>query len=405
MKRILYKAFLTLAVSIFSCGITSAFDFESNSIYYRITSATDLTVEVTYKGSSYSSYDNEYSGSVIIPSTVTHSGVTYAVTSIDDYAFYYCRDLTEVTIPNSVTEIGYGAFSGCYGLTEVTIPNSVNKIKSQTFYGCNGITSVAIPSSVTEIGDWAFRSCIKLPEVIIPNSVTSIGKSAFEDCYSLTEATIPNSVTSIGDHAFSECTRLAEVKIGNSVTEIPWGAFFGCTNLTWIFIPNSVTSIGGNAFQNCSSLTDVTIPSSVTEIGASAFWCESLTKVICKAEVPPTCEYGAFYSVDMNTCKLYVPEASIDAYKVADEWKEFFFIEGIAGNEQAVDDDVTDNVDISVENGCIVVHGMENDNVTVEVYTAGGQLIYRGTDTTIPVSVPGIYIVKVAGTAVKVAVA
>ena len=58
---------------------------------------------VTYRGSSYDSHDNEYSGNVAIPETVTYNGKTYSVTSIGDHAFYYCTGLTEVTIPNNVT--------------------------------------------------------------------------------------------------------------------------------------------------------------------------------------------------------------------------------------------------------------------------------------------------------------
>ena len=35
------------------------------------------------------------------------------VTSIEDYAFRDCTEITSVTIGDGVTSIGYGAFSGC----------------------------------------------------------------------------------------------------------------------------------------------------------------------------------------------------------------------------------------------------------------------------------------------------
>ena len=41
------------------------------------------------------------------------------VTSIGDYAFYYCTSLTSVTIPDSVTSIGNEAFGVCISLTSV----------------------------------------------------------------------------------------------------------------------------------------------------------------------------------------------------------------------------------------------------------------------------------------------
>ena len=59
-----------------------------------------------------------------------------SVTSIGNYAFYYCSGLPSVTIPNSVTNIGENAFGWCSGLTSVTIGNSVTSIGNYAFYGC-----------------------------------------------------------------------------------------------------------------------------------------------------------------------------------------------------------------------------------------------------------------------------
>ena len=73
------------------------------------------------------------------------------VTSIGDYAFYYCRSLTSVTIPNSVTTIGNDAFRYCSSLTSVTIGNGVTSIGDYAFSGCSSLTSVTIPNSVTHI--------------------------------------------------------------------------------------------------------------------------------------------------------------------------------------------------------------------------------------------------------------
>ena len=108
-----------------------------------------------------------------------------SVTSIGNYAFYYCRGLTSISIPNSVTSIGNSAFSSCSGLTSISIPNSVTSIDNSAFSRCSGLTSISIPNSVTSIGSQAFSYCSGLTSISIPNSVTSIGSSAFSNCSGL----------------------------------------------------------------------------------------------------------------------------------------------------------------------------------------------------------------------------
>ena len=141
------------------------------------------------------------------------------VTSIGDYAFYYCKNLTSVEIPNSVTAIGDDAFSYCESLTGVNIPNGVTEIGASTFYDC-GLTNVKIPNSVTSINEYAFANCRKMTSIEIPNSVTSIGNWAFSWCESLTSFEIPNRLTDIGDYAFAFCSRLTSLYYCN--TEEQW---------------------------------------------------------------------------------------------------------------------------------------------------------------------------------------
>ena len=218
----------------------------------------DCPLETLYLGRnlSYSS-GSSYGYSPFCYTTLTTVTIGNRVTSIGNYAFYYCSGLTSIVIPNSVTSIGGYAFSGCSGLTSIEIGNSVTSIGERAFAYCSGLTSVTIGNSVTSIGAFAFYRCSGLTSIVIPNSVTSIGNYAFEDCSGLTSIEIGNSVTSIGERAFAYCSGLTSVEIPNSVTSIGWSAFRNCSSLTSIVIPNSVTSTGGMVFEDCSGLKTI----------------------------------------------------------------------------------------------------------------------------------------------------
>ncbi len=95
------------------------------------------------------------------------------VKSIPNYAFKYCSELTEVTIPNTITTIGYQSFWGCSGMTKMTIGNSVTTISNEAFRFCDGLSEVTIPNSVATIGMYAFSECyldtVSVCNIIPPN--------------------------------------------------------------------------------------------------------------------------------------------------------------------------------------------------------------------------------------------
>ncbi|MBO7240507.1 MAG: leucine-rich repeat domain-containing protein [Bacteroidaceae bacterium] len=270
-------------------AVATAHDFEVNGIYYNITDATKKTVAVTYKGISYSYY-NEYTGSVVIPESVTYNATTYSVTSIGYEAFRNCYGLTSITIPNSVTSIGNWAFHDCSGLTSVVIGNSVTSIGYEAFRNCSGLTSVTIPNSVTSIGNNAFAYCSGLTSIEIGNSVTSIGEDAFYNCSGLTSVTIGNSVTSIGLGAFERTAWYNNqpdgiIYAGKVLYEYK-GTMPANTSIT---IKEGTLGITAYAFEGCTGLTSITIPNSVTSIGSSAFYgCSGLKKAIWLTNTPPS---------------------------------------------------------------------------------------------------------------------
>lgn len=318
------QKFLPFLLAIITAYLpASAYDFMVDGLCYNINEdGTSVTVTYQIQPSPYSSsacYSN-LSGSIAIPSSVTHEGSIYSVTSINELAFLRCGEIESISIPSTISSIGQGAFSGCENLSRVDItdltawcnisfaagggaavnplfyahklylngmlvkdleiPETITSIRDYAFYGCNSLTSVSMPESVTLIGRAAFAECTGLNGVNFSNSVTTIGMESFYSCRSLENIIIPNSVTEIGSYAFTDCTGLTSVTIGNSVITIGGNAFGGCTGLTSMTLPSSITTIGGGAFNNCRNMATITIPPSVTSIGSNAFeWCSSLIRV------------------------------------------------------------------------------------------------------------------------------
>ena len=412
-KLFLLKLF-AIAACLSSVITANAYDFWSNGIYYNITDPTAMTVEVTDNNGS----DNSYSGTVNIPSTVTHISTTYTVTRIGDYAFHHCSNLTNVTIPNSITSIGSAAFTCCPKLSGIILPDGVKSIEGGTFYECSSLKDVSIGNSVTRIGENAFYYCTSLAGIMLPNSVTAIGSSSFYVCNSLTNITIPNSVTWIGTSAFCACTSLANILIPNSTNNIgenafsgtAWynnqpdglvyaglvayqykgtmpngksiniksgtvsispSAFYGCSGLTSVTIPNSVTIIGHSAFLDCTNLVNVTIGKSVTGIEPYSFrGCYKLSKIICKAATPPAMLEGETFS-NVGSATLYVPNTSMSAYQTAQGWRQFQHIVGMESRNFFADVNNDDEINIADVNNVINAILSSGSNASADVNADG----------------------------------
>ena len=116
-------------------------------------------------------------------------------------------------IDDAATSIGKSAFAQCYVLSSLSLGKKITTIGDHAFFDCRILDNVIIPQSVTSIADSAFGRCYQLKTLSLGENIETIGDRAFEDCWYLTNVTIPENGTTIGHYAFRYCSRLKYIML------------------------------------------------------------------------------------------------------------------------------------------------------------------------------------------------
>ena len=338
MKHNYFKHLFAALLLLFAT-VATAHDFEVDGFYYNILPGGYGTVEVTYKGTSFNEYSNEYTGDVVIPNSVTYNGSTYSVNRIGERAFCYCSGITSVVIPKSVASVENYAFSDCSSLTNLHIENAGTALSfgsygnsengATRFQGCPLVTvylgrnlSYYYNANVSNVYA-PFYNIKTLKKVTIGNNVGSIGEKLFDysgmecliigrnvtsikNAYSyntscsiksivnfsslnITKGSTENGgIASSAENVYNNCTTVDDFVFSTSGGVNYLVAYTG--NETSIELPDGYNGgnyeIAGFAFSGCTGLESVEIPNSVTRIGQKAFYdCSGLKSVTVGTQV------------------------------------------------------------------------------------------------------------------------
>ena len=336
---------------------------------------------------------NAASNVLTIPSTLTISNKSYNVVSIGDYAFAGDNNnYQEIILPSTIQDIGQYAFYNCKSLKKINLPNSLTSIGKGAFAieeennNEYGLESVNLPNNLTQIDDYAFMNNARLSTINIPSSVSLIGQGILQGT-NITQITgnskykwendvlvakdndqyriiyvnpnakrisINEKITSIDAYVFKNHKNIKIVELNNvkvigvecfvnsslsslinansventsvdSFTNTPWleeqldsdFIYLGKTLVAYngsdtsVEVPNGITRIGAYAFES-DTIKNVILPSTITDIGKNAFTgCLNLEYILIKSIQPPMLDGDCF----LDNTVLYVSEQAIKGYK------------------------------------------------------------------------------------------
>ena len=233
--------------------------------------------------------------------------------ALPDETFAYLGNLSYVKLPEGLKTIGNMAFYNCRMLRELIMPNSVtNLVTDNNNYGvfenCESLTKLVFSDSLEYLPSSVARDCSLLETVHLPLNLKKIGNRSFYNNNSLTDINIPNTLEQIGSYAFYSCA------------------------IDSLSLPESMKLIGEDAFKYCRKLEYLELPSSIESYDGTFDYCDYINTIVVNAIVPPVIAHNdMFYNVPKGNIKLIVPPLGINAYKLDPYWYQFVNIE--ANNE------------------------------------------------------------------------
>lgn len=286
------------AVTEWKCGFVGDFTITSFNEFQYFTGLTELSDAGWF-------YSCTALKSVILPENLTRLGSS---------VFSDCKSLKKIILPGGLKIIGEWTFGRCGSLPNIVLPDGLETIGNSAFAGCESLLSIDLPDGLETIGKSAFSGCTSLSNIDFPANLKTTGEQTFERCESLMNIVLPDGLETIGNRAFKYCKSLTNIVFPNSLKSIGYEAFSECESLSNIVLPEGVVKVGARAFSGCN-LSEITFPSRVEEIDAEMV-SPSVSSITFLSPIPPHCN-GYDLLPDNSVAKIYVPAASLEAYKTA----------------------------------------------------------------------------------------
>lgn len=248
---------------------------------------------------------------VVLPETVTAIGA---------YAFRNCYNLRTANIPTAAKnglDMTGSQFENCYSLEEITVPDNTMLMASM-FSGCRALRKVTFLGGASNSATSLFNGCVGLEELVLPSSMSVAGLNFAYNCSGLRRIVIPANLTTIPGSFCRGCYSLHDIEFAGAPSSIGTYAFSG-TGITGLTFPEGLTTLGTYAFASCLLLRTLDLPSTLTSIQTAAIQsCTLLRELVVRNTTPPT--YTASAISPNAGLRIYVPDASVAAYKAATNW-------------------------------------------------------------------------------------
>ncbi len=286
-------------------------------------------------------------GSLTLPSTLRYIGtcrnddgsIAEIVDEGNDYyngAFSGCGFTCELVIPDNVEIIRGYAFDNCKGLYgNLRLPAKLRRLGDRAFFMCSNLTgSLEIPQGVTDIPNECFSECGFNGTLTLHDGVASMGYNAFQNCSFRGELNLPKNLKVVDDYVFYNCDFSGELKLPASLVSIGDRAFaYNWRLMGTLEFGEGLITIGAGAFAQCRSIEGLVFPESLENVRSDVGWggedggafqgCFGIGSIVCKSEIPPYVQSGAFEGVAKDNFTLEVPETAIVQYQAALEWCNF----------------------------------------------------------------------------------